>query len=186
MIISFGGNAGSGKSTIAKLLAEKLDWPRYYVGRIRREKAKARGLTLSEYNKLGETDPTTDTEVDEYQKQLGQTQDNFVIEGRTSWFLIPQSLKIFLEVDEQVAAKRLFEELKNQNDRNEGESFQNFEEVLAIIKQRHLSDDLRYKKYYNVDVFDHQNFDFVLDTSNLTQDQFFEQVYNFVQEKLKT
>lgn len=186
MIISFGGNAGSGKSTTAKQLSEKLGWPRYYVGAIRREKAKERGLTLTEYNKLGETDPSTDYEVDEYQKNLGETEDNFVIEGRTSWLLIPHSLKIFLDVDERVAANRLFKELQNNNDRNEGISFNNVDEVLSLVQQRRQSDDLRYRKYYNdVNVFDHKNFDFVLDTSNLTQDQVFDQVYAFVQAQLQ-
>ena len=40
MIISISGFPGSGKSTIAKLLAEKLKWPRYYMGGLRREAAK--------------------------------------------------------------------------------------------------------------------------------------------------
>lgn len=55
-----------------------------------------RGMTLAEYNKLGETDPSTDIEVDEYQKKLGETEDNFIIEGRTSWHFIPHSLKFLL------------------------------------------------------------------------------------------
>ena len=111
MIISLGGTPGSGKTTIAKLLAQKLNWPHYYMGALRRQKAKKRGLTLAEYNKLGETDPITDTEVDEYQTQLGKTKDNFIIEGRTSWHFIPHSLKIYLIVDEQTGAERIFNNL---------------------------------------------------------------------------
>ncbi|MCX6797924.1 MAG: AAA family ATPase [Candidatus Falkowbacteria bacterium] len=60
MIISISGNHGSGKSTIAESLADKLNWPRYYMGGLRRAAAKKRGLTLAEYNKLGEVDPKTD------------------------------------------------------------------------------------------------------------------------------
>ncbi|KKR19771.1 MAG: cytidylate kinase [Parcubacteria group bacterium GW2011_GWE2_39_37] len=184
MIISFGGNAGSGKSTIAKMLAEKLGWQRYYVGGIRRQKAKERGLTLSEYNILGESDPSTDLEVDEYQRELGKTLDNFVIEGRTSFFLIPHSFKIFLDVDENVAAKRLYEECKKKNERNEGDLLKSVEEALALLRQRKQSDDLRYRKYYNVEAFNPANFDYVLDTTNLTPDQVFDQVYRAVKEKL--
>ena len=90
---NFNGSAGSGKSTIAEKLAAELKWPRYYIGAIRREAALKRGLTLEEYNKLGETDPQTDIEVDNYQKELGERSDNFIIEGRTSWYFIPHSLK---------------------------------------------------------------------------------------------
>jgi cytidylate kinase len=43
-------------------------------------KAKQRGLTLAEYNQLGETDPETDKEVDQYQRELGEKKDNFIIE----------------------------------------------------------------------------------------------------------
>jgi cytidylate kinase len=48
MIISIGGTHGSGKSTIAKMLAKKLNWPHYYMGGLRRETAKKKGLTLAE------------------------------------------------------------------------------------------------------------------------------------------
>lgn len=184
MIISFGGNAGSGKSTIAKMLADKLGWPRYYVGGIRRDKAKERGMTLAEYNKLGETDPSTDIEVDEYQRQLGETEDNFVIEGRTSWHLIPHSLKIFLDVDEKVAAKRLFDELKSENNRNEGQNFKDIEEVIKLLRERKQSDDLRYRKYYNIEAYNPKNFDYVLDTSKLTEQEVFENIYAYIKEKI--
>jgi len=184
MIISFGGNAGSGKSTIAQMLAEKLGWPRYYIGGLRRDKARERGLTLAEYNKLGETDPASDFEVDEYQKELANKEDNFVIEGRTSWYFIPQSLKIFLTVDEKVGAERILAELKEKNSRNES-SVDTVEEMVAINRERKESDERRYRKYYqNIEVYNPKNFDFVVDTSNLTPDQVFSIIYNYVQEKL--
>jgi cytidylate kinase len=130
MIISISGAEGSGKSTIAKMLAEKLGWPRYYIGGIRREKAKERGLTLEEYNKLGETDPSTDLEVDEYQKKLGETQDNFIIEGRTSWHFIPHSFKIFLDVSFEEGARRIWGNLQKDSSRNEGNNLKSYEDVF--------------------------------------------------------
>ncbi|NTU99139.1 AAA family ATPase [Candidatus Falkowbacteria bacterium] len=184
MIISFGGNAGSGKSTIAKMLADKLGWPRYYIGGLRRQKAAERGLTLAEYNKLGETDPATDFEVDEYQKELAKGEDNFVIEGRTSWYFIPQSLKIFLDADPDVAAQRILSDMQSNNQRNEGNA-STLAEIKAIAKERKESDTKRYRHYYDIDVFDPKNFDFTLDTSNLTPDEVFSIIYEFVQSKLE-
>lgn len=185
MIISIGGYMGSGKSTIAKMLAAKLGWPRYYIGGIRREKARLKGLTLAEYNKLGETDPATDKEVDEYQKKLGEKEDNFVIEGRTSWYFIPRSLKIYLDVDEKIGAERIYNDLKNSDKRNEAAKIKSAADVLKSIKEREQSDTARYQKYYNIDAYDHNNYDYVIDTTDLSKDEVFNRVYRFVKKRLE-
>lgn len=185
MIISLGGAQGSGKSTVAESLAAALGWPRYYVGGLRREAAKARGLTLAEYNKLGETDPATDLEVDEYQKKLGETQDDFVVEGRTSWYFIPHSLKIYLDVDPEEGARRIFSHLQQKNDRNEDLNLTSLEDVKISNAKRLASDRLRYQKYYGVDVNDRKHYDFYLDTTNLTPTEVLQKVLVFVQERLK-
>jgi cytidylate kinase len=181
MIISICGSLGAGKSTLAKLLSEKLGWPRYYIGGLRRKRAEELGLTLAEYNKMGENDPKTDFEVDEYQKELGEKEDNFIIEGRTSWYFIPQSVKIFIEVCEEEGARRIFGDLKNdQNERNEDCNIKNYDEVLASMKKRITSDILRYKKYYAIDVYDKKHFDFVLNTDDLSIKEAFDKLYGFV------
>ena len=186
MIISLSGAPGSGKSTIATMLATKLAWPRYYIGGLRREAAKQRGLTLEEYNKLGETDPSTDLEVDEkYQVELANREDNFIIEGRTSWYFIPQSLKIYLDVELETGAKRIFSNLSQKNNRNEARNLDNWEAVLESNKARLASDRFRYNKYYKIDVYNPKNYDFYLDTTNLNQEQVFKAVDDFVQAKLR-
>lgn len=179
MIISLSGGPGSGKSTIAQMLADKFGWPRYYMGGLRRETAKKRGMTLAEYNKLGEIDPQTDQEVDYYQRDLGQSDDNFVIEGRTSWYFIPHSLKIYLDVDQEAGAKRIYSNLQHKNERNEDKGLDSWQDVLASNINRLKSDGERYKKYYGIDVYDKNNYDFYLDTTNLTPDEVFQAVYEF-------
>jgi len=184
MIISFSGAQGSGKSTIAEKLAEKLKWPRYYVGGLRREAAKKRGLTLSEYNKLGEIEPETDMEVDKYQEKLGKEQDNFIIEGRTSWYFIPHSYKIYLDVEKEAGAKRIFGHLQQKNDRNEDKNLHSWEDVLASNEKRLASDRRRYQKYYQIDVNNLNHYDLYIDTTNFNQDEVFAQVLKAVEEKL--
>jgi cytidylate kinase len=180
MIISFSGAAGSGKSTIAVRLAKELGWPHYYMGGLRREAAKRRGITLAEYNILGETDPSTDQEVDEYQKKLGETDDNFIVEGRTSWYLIPHSLKIYLDVDENEGIKRIFGHLQQKNERNEDKDLTSLADVKESVKSRLLSDSIRYKKYYGIDVNDKSQYDFCLDTTHLNPEEAYQAVYKFV------
>lgn len=182
MIISFGGSIGSGKSGIARRLAKKLGWPYYDMGGLRRELATERGLTLEEFNKLGETDPRTDLDVDEYQKKLGQEQDNFVIVGRTSWHFIPQSVKLFLKVDPQIGAERLFKDLQN---RNEAKNLKIVADVLAANQRRLKSDARRYQKYFKIDVGDEAHYDYVIETTNLNEDEVFQAVCAIIDHILK-
>lgn len=181
MIISFGGDPGSGKTTIAKKLAKKLNWPYYDIGELRRQKAKELSLTLAQYNKLGEKDKSTDLEVDIYQQRLGQTKDNFIITGRTSWLFIPHSIKFFLSVDEKEGAKRVLTSLQNNNTRpNEDSDLRTIAAVLASHRRRQLSDTKRYKKYFNVNFLAKKNYDYVLNTTNLNKQQVFNKIYAYI------
>jgi len=89
MIITISGYPGSGKSTVADILAKELDLTRYSVGNYRRDMAKQQELSLKEFNKLGEKESWTDTYADEWQKQIGKEEDNFIIDGRLSYYFIP-------------------------------------------------------------------------------------------------
>lgn len=185
MIISFSGAIGSGKSTIAEMLAKKLKMPRYYMGSIMREIAKQKNVSFAELMELNKTDPAVDYEVDEYQKKLGKTQDNFIVEGRTSYYFIPHSLKIFLDVDEKESARRVFNDLKNKHRQNEATAITNIEEMINSIKHRKQSEIERYERYYGIDVYDYRNYDFVLNTTNLNIDEVFAKVYKFVKGRLE-
>ncbi len=180
MIISITGDIGSGKSTIAKKLSAKLGYKHYYIGQIRRDAAKKMGMTLSEYNKYGETHPETDIEVDNYQKELGKKEDNFIIEGRTSWFLIPHSVKLYIAVNSLEGAKRVFKQLQEDNKRNEDSDLLTLQDVIESHRKRELSDKLRYQKYYQKDCSDKKNFDFVIDTTSLSPDQVFDDVWRYI------
>ena len=50
MIITISGTPGSGKSTIAKILVNKLNMERLYVGRIMRELCRQKDIQLLEGN----------------------------------------------------------------------------------------------------------------------------------------
>lgn len=184
MIISIGGPAGSGKSTIARKLAEKLGWKRYYIGGLRRQKALEKGMTLAEYNKLGETDPATDKEMDEFQAELGRTEDEFIMEGRTSWHFIPSSFKIYIDVSEPEGAERIFQSLRADKERNEDDGLDSVADVLRSIRQRKASDVLRYEKYYGINVYDRKNYDLVIDTTGKNLEEVWAETWSEVGKKL--
>jgi len=112
MIITFNGDHGSGKSTIARMIAKDLGYDFYYTGKIFREIAKERGVTYAELMKTMEKDETIDRAVDQKTVELGKTKDDLVFDSRMAWYFIPNSLKIFFGADENIAAERIFNHLK--------------------------------------------------------------------------
>lgn len=160
MIITLGGKAGSGKSTVAKLLAKKLDYKHYSMGDLQREIAKERNISIFKLGELEEKDPSIDKEVDNKQRKLGESQDNFVIDSRLGFHFIPKAKKIFLDANFEVRAIRIL------NDNARKEDNKNLEKAKENIKQREASEIARYKKYYNLNPYNKKNFDSIIDTSN--------------------
>ena len=65
MHITLTGNLGSGKSTISKIFANKYGYEIYSTGKVIREFAAERGLSVLEMNQLMEKDNSFDHLIDE-------------------------------------------------------------------------------------------------------------------------
>jgi cytidylate kinase len=180
MIISIGGDLGSGKSTLAKQLAEALGWTRYSMGKLHRDMAASKGMTLAEHNKLAESDANIDLEIDKYQENLGKTEDNLIIEGRTSWHFIPHSLKFYIKVDDNIGAKRVLLANREGEDRD----MDTVENVLDSLKTRKDNERKRYLDFFDIDVYDLKNYDYVIDTTNMTTAEVFNESYRIIRERL--
>ena len=174
MIITISGIAGSGKSTVAKLLAKRLNLKHYSTGDFMREIAEKKGISLLELSKLAEKDQSTDIELDERQKNLGKTQDNFVIDARLGFHFIPNSIKVFLEVDLNEAAKRIFDE------KRQHEQYKDIQESIEKIKTRIKSEEWRYKEYYNLNYQDKKHYDIMIDTTDITPQEVVNRITGFV------
>lgn len=183
MIITLSGLAGAGKSTIKNLLAEELGLKKYSVGDMRGKMAEDRGMTIDELNALGETEAFTDKDVDGFQEKLGQTEDNFVIDGWLSWYFIPKSIKIFLSVDPAVGAERIFGDRKESSNRNDEPLYKDVTETREILKKRVESNINRYKKWYGVDFLNLSQYDLVIDTSHLATDEVLAKIVAFVKSR---
>lgn len=166
MIISISGVPGSGKTSVAKILASKRGMTFYSMGNLRGKLALERGITIDELNKIGEQDATTDTSVDDYQKELGTKEDNFVIEGRLSWHFIPNSFKIFLACDPKESARRVYEGSLKQ-ERKDEPAYASIEEAERAIAERIASDNLRYQKIYGLNYADPSHYDLVINTTDM-------------------
>jgi predicted cytidylate kinase len=184
MIVSFNGDHGSGKSTIAEKISDALGYSRFYMGQIFRDMAKEKGMTLAEFQKLCENNPSADKEVDDCVIKLAKENDNFVIESRTAWYFIPNSIKIYLKVSDQEAAQRVLKEAHSENRKNELVNVVSEEEAIKNLQDRKKRDDDRYRRYYGINIREEKNYDFVLDTTNLSIDEVYKKVLNFIKSKI--
>ncbi len=164
MIITITGLPGSGKTTVVKHLSKQLGIPWYSIGDLRGKMAEERGITIDELNTLGETEAFTDKDVDAYQTKLGKSGESFIMDGRLSWYFIPNSLKVFLDVDPDVGAQRIFGSSKK-GERRDEKTYASVSEVKTFIENRVASDVKRYQKYYGVDFLDRTHYDLIIDTS---------------------
>jgi cytidylate kinase len=179
MIITISGALGSGKSTVAKLVAQKLNLKHYSTGDFMREIAIKRSVTLLELSKLAEKDASIDKELDERQIRIGKKEDNFIIDARLGWHFIPHSIKVFLNVADEEAAKRIFSERRADEKNNI-----TLEATLKNIKRRKESETKRYLQYYGVNYFNLKNYDLVIDTTTLTAEEVAEKIVKVVKSKM--
>jgi len=177
MIITISGIAGSGKSTVAKLLAKKLNYKHYSIGNFMREIAKERNLTLLDLSKQAETDSTIDKELDKKQTELGK-QDNFVIDSRLGFHFIKNSVKVFLDVSLNEAANRILKE------KRQHEQYKDIQDSINKIKTRINSEDKRYRGYYNIDYHNPDNYDILIDTSNISAGEVVEDILEVINKKI--
>lgn len=176
MKITIAGTPGSGKSTIGKLLAAKLNYNYYDVGKLRRNIAKKRGISIEQLNTIGETEDWTDTEVDNSIQLIGNKQDNIVVVGRIAFHFIPDSLKVFLECNIETGAKRIFKGKKRAT-----EHYYSLQSAIKKIKERTASDKARYKKHYNLDPYNKAQFDLTINASNLTIQEVLNKILDFIE-----
>ena len=174
MIITISGKAGSGKSTVAKEVAKKLNLKHYSIGGLMRQIAKEKNMSLIKLSKLAEKDSSIDMELDKKNIEL-RGEDNFVIDGRLTAFFVPYAeLKVFLDCKDKVRAERIL------NDKREEEKSRNINALIKTIRQREQSERKRYKNLYNVDYYDKKLYDLIIDTTNLSIKEVVEKIIRAV------
>lgn len=184
MIITISGLPGAGKTTVAKALAKSLGMRHYSMGDIWGKIAQERGVTVDDLLREAETDPVLDRTPDEYQKRLGETEDNFITDGLVSFHFIPQSIKIFLAVRLPVGAERIYHAKKASiGVRADEPEYASVEEAQLVVANRIKMNQKRLKRAYGVDFLDKRQYDLVVDTSDQTLEETLDQILNFLATK---
>lgn len=174
MLITISWTAWSGKWTVSKILAQKLWYQYISIWDLKRKLAEEMWLNIIEFNKLWTQEGKEkefDLKYEEYQKNF-DINDNIILESRLWFFCQPWSFKIFLKVDDKIAAQRIMW------DHRSTDKFNNIDEAIQITKNRNQEDIDRFKKLYNIDFHDPSNFDLVIDTSDLDPDQTIQKIIN--------
>jgi predicted cytidylate kinase len=167
--ITIGGLSGTGKGTVAKMLAEKLGYEYMSVGNFVRETLKEKGIDILEYNTQKNKDPEAEEKrLDLRTEKFGSENDNFVFEGHISAFFIPDAFKILLKCDEKSRLERI---ANRQNI-----SFEESKHETLGREEMHAEN---YKKVYQIeDHVDPSHYDFVIDTTNILPEQIVESIIN--------
>lgn len=169
-IITIAGSLGSGKSSTAKRIAEILGYKHFSTGDFFRSIANERGISTVELNKEAETDLTVDKEVDDRSIKIGETESSVVLDSRLGFHFIPDSFKIFLELDPNIASERILADKKNNPNRHieATGAFDTKESILKSISERLILEKNRYKELYKIeDNTSHDNFDLIINTENI-------------------
>lgn len=161
--ITIGGPPGSGKTTIAEMLAERLGWKYVYTGDLFRKLAKEKGMSLLDFGEYAGEHPEIDRALDERQLELAR-EGNVILEGRVAgwicWANGVEAFKIWLDAELEVRAERVAK-------REEKDT----ETVIWEIKEREDSEHARYQLLYNFDLSDRSFYDIVIDTAPLDPGQ---------------
>ena len=174
MKITISGRIGAGKSTVAKELAKALGYRYYSTGDIMRKLANERHTTILKLSEEAETDPLIDKKIDEYQSEIGKTQDDFVMDSRLGFKFIPDAINIYLFVSLDESADRILSR------KNSEEHYKDYDDALNSITERESTENERFMKLYHVDFTDPANYDLVINTNDLDVHQVVSTIVSFL------
>lgn len=164
-IITISGKPGSGKSSTADKVAELLGYSRHSSGDIVRRVLAKNKMTLEEYNRQAESDHDLDDQVDEQLRELRNKKD-IVVDSRLGFYWIPESFKVYLDLELEIATVRIFKDtVSNEMRRSVETSTSSLDEVTKQVRERMQNERDRFKGIYGVDPYNPNHFDFVIDTS---------------------
>lgn len=169
--ISLAGDLGSGKTTVGRLLAEKIGGELYSTGTIQRRVAEEMGMTTLELNRYMETHPEIDRKIDDGLRMLERENRNLVIDSRLAWNFVPSSFSVYMHADPVVAAERILSAGRST------EPFATAEEAAESIAARRRSEILRYRTLYGLDIADMSNYRYVIDTTRVSPETVAERIY---------
>lgn len=167
-IITLGGLPGSGKSTVKRLLAEKLGYATFSTGDFVREMAHERNLTLEEFNELVKHDRTLDLLIDERLEHIEAEEDFYVIDSHLAFHFVPSAFSVFLSISPEVSAERIFNDASSPIRIKSGDVMASHEEAYTRTQKRIQNHIERYAKHYGINPYNESQYSLIIDTEART------------------
>lgn len=160
MLITVSGLPGSGTTTVSNLLSDHYKIKVISAGEVFRTLAQEKGMSLIDFSKLAEQDTSIDLQIDEKQREIAQTYDNIILEGRLAGHMAKNALKIWVKASIEERVKRICyrENIP-------------YEQTYGETNVREASEALRYLEIHNIDINDLSIYDIVIDSGRWNQYQ---------------
>lgn len=167
-IITLTGESGSGVTTATDKLAQALDYRKFSAGGLFRNLAQQYDMSVEKLNEYSKSNPFIDREVDTLIRRLGEGSE-IVLDSRLGFYWIHDSFKVYLTVDPEIAARRIYDDIIH--GRRKGEEAMTVMAATASIQKQSENTTARYFREYGVDIGNTNSFDLIVETNDMTCDE---------------
>lgn len=157
MRITVSGLPGSGTTSLSRYLSERHGYRLISAGEVFRQLAKEHDMELAEFGRLAEEDSSFDKMIDARQKEIAEQQDNIIVEGRLSgWMIENADLKVWLHAPIGCRVKRIVFRDHVADEKTAGD----------LTLEREQCEALRYRSYYSININDLSIYHLTLNSSH--------------------
>src|SRR5512137_447573 len=109
MLITFSGLHGTGKTTVAKLVAEEFGLKHISTGTVFREMAEEKHMSLVEFSEYAANHHEIDVQLDNKIRNYG-LKGNIVLDGQLCWHFLKKEAdwKVLLVCEETTRINRIY------------------------------------------------------------------------------
>lgn len=157
MIITIGGLAGSGTTTVSKILSDMMGIPYISAGDIFRQMAIEHDMDILEFSRYAEENVQIDRQIDQKQAEIAGQKDELIVEGRLSAYFVDADLKVCLTTPLDVSAERVS---KREN--------KTPEIAKSEIIKRGKSEAKRYQEIHNIDINSLDTYDLIINSHSFS------------------
>lgn len=175
MIITITGKPCSGKGSVSKHICELHNFEYVCTGDMFRQLATKLGYkSILEFQQDTENVVKADKMIDNQIFELGKARinDNIVIDSRLAWHFIPNSFKVFIDIDIDTAALRLVGAKRN------SEQTETIEHAKQQLVDRWNSENSRYQMLYKIDNLNMCSYDYIISSKDKSVDEVASEIMN--------